>query len=186
MKRIVPTALILLAACSSGERRPAVPRPYAYHRPLPADTIMQRWENGAETWTFSSEALATSPRPDWLTVNYPQRGLTLYITYTRARGEELEAARINRMERLLLNAGSGSATEQEYVNRKGWHIYMLKSQNPTAPLQFLATDGDSMLVSGTLQCTVGHDDYEAIRPDVEIVARDIYTSLSNIGLNEAH
>ena len=96
-------------------------------------------------------------------------------------GDELAAARENRMERLLLNSGSASATEQEFVNPAGWQIYLLKSQNTTTPIQFLATDGSTTLVSGSLQVNrPDAEDYEAIRPDGDLVSRDILTSLGQL------
>ena len=184
--RTLAAILMLTAAlgCSTDHAAPPTPRPYAYHRPAPADTTTTLWQQGADSWIYNTEATAMSPRAGWLTVAYPKRHLNIYITYTRARGDELAAARSNRMERLLLNSGSGSATEQEYINAQGWQIYLLKSQNTTTPLQFLATDGVSTLVSGSLQSTAEAVDYEAIRPDVERVTRDIFTSLGRLGIND--
>ncbi|MDE6301565.1 MAG: hypothetical protein K2M19_07595 [Muribaculaceae bacterium] len=171
------------AACSEPKSVPT-PRPRSYHRPIPADTASAVWTDGGNRWIHNTEATAISPREGWLTVSYPRRSMTLYITYTRARGVELAEARINRMERLLLNTGSGPAVEQEFTNPQGWQIYLMKSQSLTTPVQFLATDGTSTLVSGSLQSTADADDYEAIRPDVDIVSRDILASLGQLGADE--
>lgn len=185
LRYLIPALLAVWAVTGCSDKpAAAMPRPRAFHRPYPADTVRSEWTDGLNRWLMLGEATAESSEEGWLTVNYPRRGLALYITFTRARGEKLEEARANRMERLLLNSGSGSHHEREFENRYGWRIYIMKSQNMTTPFQFLATDGTETLVSGSLQVTGSRsrtDDYEEIRPDVDLVTGDILASLAQLG-----
>lgn len=172
---------VVLVSCTENHQA-ATPRPRSYYRPVPADTTVALWTDNVNKWSHNTEAIATAAKPGWLTVAYPRRGMSLYITFTHAKGDELADARANRMERLLLNSGSGSSVEQEFANPAGWQIFVMKTQSLTTPIQFLATNAEDCLVSGSLQVNKpGIEDYEAIRPDVELITRDIYTSLGQLG-----
>ncbi|MGM9860823.1 MAG: hypothetical protein ACI31C_08720 [Muribaculaceae bacterium] len=168
----------LLAACAGNPD--AVPRRYAYPRVATLDTAMVDVDSLLIHFCVNADAVTDRPRPDWLDVRYPAFGATWHISFTSS--DDLEEVKANRMQRLLLNAGDLPFRRDEWLNPAGMDILALVVEGAATPLQFLATDNASIVVSGALV----FDDpracanIDSISPIINILEEDMLRSLQSL------
>ncbi len=180
-------ALILTAACLAacnghgGESR-AIPRRPAYPRLQLPDTAMTLETQAPLQFMVNSHAIASWPRPDWLDIAYPTIGATIHVTFTPVTPATVDDVMHNRMERLMLNAGAGITHQAEFTNSHGFDIYMARGEGSTTPVQFLATDGRNMVVSGAavMPGITASTPTDSIGPAVDALYRDILTAMQSL------
>lgn len=145
-------AIALMAAIAGGctDRPAAVPRATGYPRPALPDTVSVPYSIGPVSARLSAAAAIAAPRPGWLTATYPTVGAQLHISVTDTTTEALEQVKANRMQRLLLNAGDAPTTNREFTTSGGFTAMVASTAHAATPVQFLATDGRSIVVSGAV------------------------------------
>ena len=147
MRAIAAIILLgLLTACGGSTN--VVPRRHAYPRVTDMDTLMVAVDSLPLVFRVNSHTTVSHPRPDWLDVYYPAYGATWHITFTTSG--DLDEVKVNRMERLLLNAGDHPYRRDEWLNAAQFDILTFVAEGATTPLQFLATDNEHIVVSGAL------------------------------------
>lgn len=175
--------MLAVAGCgtSSGDNA-AVPRARAYPRPPLPDTAMQAADGVGLHFLVNRQATVSSARRDWLDADYPSLGITVHTSFTETTPEEVADVMANRMERLLLNAGSREPKFDEYDNAAGFDIIVARSDGAAIPLQFLATDHGRWVVSGAavLRSAAAAEQTDSLRPIVDAVEADIRRALDNL------
>lgn len=141
---------VAVAVGSCTREHNPVPRRTAWPRPAVIDTVMVRAEGAPLDFRVNRAARTSSDRPGWLNVAYPMYGAVMYVTFTDVTGADVDRARRNRMERLVLNSGGRPGRESQWTNAAGFEVYTLRTEGVATPLQFVATDGRTALVSGAV------------------------------------
>ena len=181
----ITAACAIAAGCT---RWPApVPRRTAYPRPAVLDTA--RRSLGPDTLagidlSVNRSATLSSAREGWLDIRYAQHGATVHLTLTRAGGEALRRARANRLQRLALNIGDNPGRRLEWISPHGFDILEVYAPESAFPYQFLATDGESCMLSGALRFD---DPTASARPDsmaplYDAISSDLHRSLVDLRL----
>lgn len=151
MKTAASIALIMAAIAGGCTDRPeAVPRAVAYPRAALPDTAAVPYSIGAVSGRLSAAATVDAPRRGWLTAGYPTVGAQLHISVTDTTAAALEQVKANRMQRLLLNAGDCPTTNREFTTVAGFTSLVATTAHSATPVQFLATDGRHIVVSGAV------------------------------------
>lgn len=188
MPRIPIIAIILptmLAGCTGRGDDNIVPRRTAYPRPALPDTAMAA--TGCAPGLYleaNARAVIESPRPGWINVAYPGLGARIHITVTPVTAADVADVRANRMQRLSLNEGDRRSEHREWTNAAGFDILVARTEASSTPLQFLATDDSSAVVSGAVYfadpAVATTESADSIRPILDAIERDIATSLSRL------
>lgn len=183
--RILPAAAAAvlscaMAACSGSPA--AVPRRTAYPRVAAVDSALRPVDGLPVYFEVSRSALVGRPSDGWLDVAYPMYGATAHMTFTEATGTALESVRANRMERALLNAGGLPTDRREWRNAAGFDIMTMRTDGCSTPFQFLATDGERVVVSGAVyfaspQAVMNTD---SIAPMLDAMEADIARALGRM------
>lgn len=174
---------VLLGACSPGQGdNVAVPRQRAYPRPALPDTMLTAVHTAPLHFLVNAEATIEQPRQDWLDIHYPTLGVTVHTSFAPTTPDKVEDVMANRMQRLLLNAGSATPRFTESVNAAGFDIVIAQSETGVTPLQFLATDKSRWVVSGAarLSAADGSASVDSLRPIINAVRRDIERALADL------
>lgn len=172
----------LLTSCGHGGDV-AVPRRTAYPRVALADTAMVTADSVPVRFDVSAAARVSHPAPGWLDVAYPMYGATVHVTFTTVTAATVDAVRVNRMERLMLNMGDNPGQRHEFVNDAGYDVLAVLCDAGSTPVQFLATDGESMVVSGAVsfadpRAAAATD---SVAPMVAAIYDDVMRSLYTLG-----
>lgn len=179
MSRLLIILCLCLAGCTATERQPAIPRPKAYPRPAlyAADYRTYALEFAPSEIAVNKSAVVTSPKPGWFDIDYPDYGITVNCTLTPITPQTLSSVLDNRRERMALNL------EGQYGEMTQWGGITLIVA-PVAlrtPVQFLATDSASFVLSGV---AVGNypagTSPDSIAPYVNAVAQDITYMLKQL------
>lgn len=185
MTRLV-CILALLAAlftcCTgSGDNKASVPRRTAYPRLEPYDTATVRHILASIEFDVNTSALLSTPRKDWLDIEYPRYGATLHLSArTKLTKNELQYAAANRMERMLLNLG-GTAAQQDEFESGCFNCLLLRASAPVAtPVQFLAVDPDGRMLSGTAAFHGNISPADSIRPYTEALGDEAMRLLQSL------
>lgn len=182
--RISICIMLALAALSCGRHdNTPVPRRTAYPRPQLLDTVMTRVTlTPACSPAVNAAAAISSPRPGWLDVAYPGYGATMHLTVTDATPATVDEIKANRMERAMLNAGGLPGRQTEWTNRQGLDVTMIRTEGASTPLQFLATDDSSLVVSGAVYFSdpAAVTATDSIKPVLDAIAADIRRMLDSL------
>lgn len=151
MRTAAGIALLLAAIAGGCTAQPeAVPRATAYPRAALPDTASVPYSIGAVSGRLCAAATVDTPRRGWLTAAYPAVGAQLHISVTDTTAAALEQVKANRMQRLLLNAGDCPTTNREFTTSAGFTAMVATTAHSATPVQFLATDGSHIVVSGAV------------------------------------
>lgn len=172
---------LFLASCG-GEQKP-VPRRTAYPRPPQHDTAMVQASEAPLYFDVNAAARVTAPAPGWLNVAYPAYDAVMYVTFTPVDQHSVDTVRINRMERLLLNAGGAPGQRREFINDAGYDIMVYTARGTATPVQFLATDGESSVVSGAVYFSdpKAATSVDSLDPYVRAVEGDVLRAMKTLG-----
>lgn len=180
---LIPVIALIAASSCGGQGHSAVPRRTAYPRMQLLDTVMRGVEAAPGcTLAVNAGAVAESPRPGWLTVSYPLYRATMYVTVTATTRATVDEIKANRMERVVLNAGGLPGRQSEWINRAGMSVMTLRTDGSTTPLQFLATDDSSTVISGAVYfADAASAATDSIAPAVNAVEGDVRRMLNLTG-----
>lgn len=187
MYRLLIIALLSLTACSRHRPDP-VPRPEALPRvSVLAPSYSPAGLGGDLTAMVHDSALVTHPRPDWTNLAYPAYAATVNCTYTRVDASTLASTLDNRMERLTLNAGdaAGEMLSME-LPRGGGALLMVMRGRCVTPVQFIATDSASWVLSGSAVMEAAATRPELVRPRVDALAADLTKLLHTLTHASSH
>lgn len=180
--------LPVLASCSKSDSvadRIGVPRRPAYPRLLLPDSayvspagLPLGMEINREA-TFNMEQHDESG--DWVTVSYDIADAEIYYTFTPVTEATVAGVIDNRLERLSLNLGGNSAELTEFITPEGLAVRIIEGGSATTPVQFLATDNSSLVVSGSAFVpALDSATRDSLAPVVGILRRDIIKSLVSL------
>lgn len=175
-------AAYVLSGCSGGRADSSVPRRTAYPRPVAMDTAMTVPDSQPVSFAVNSATRISRPRPDWLDVAYPAYGAVMHVSFTPVDASDIDEVRANRVERLTLNSGAHVAVTREDINAAGFDILTVRTDGSATPLQFLVTDGRSIVVSGAVYMSdpVAASAVDSIRPIVDAIEADINRAMTKL------
>ena len=193
IKYLLPTILTcLLTACGGqGDNggAPAVPRRHAYPRIELPDSAY-RYVNDAVTGIgldINAEAgyqtrSAENSRAPFIDVTYPGLNAQIYFTITPVDESTVASVIDNRMERISLNLGGADAELIEFDSPAGFENKVIVTRGDiSTPVQFIATDGHSAVISGTAFLRdASSATADSIAPVVETMRRDIIHALMTL------
>lgn len=180
MKKLLFIALAL-AGCVGADHRPtAVPRPRAYPRAELYPEAYSPVEAGGITLMVNDSARVSVSPGGWVDIAYPAYGVTVNCTVTPVCGATLGSVLDNRSERMALNAGSAYGEITRLTAASGAGATLLESHGAgLTPLQFLATDSSSWVLSGAAtMADVASTD--SIRPVIDALRADIIFLLKEL------
>lgn len=180
--------LPVLASCSGGDSvadRPGVPRRPAYPRLQLPDSAYISPTGLPLGMEINSEATFKMERHDdggdWVTVSYGVAGAEIYYTFTPVSEATAAGVIDNRLERVSLNLGGNSAELTEFVTPEGLAVRIIEGGSATTPVQFLATDNSSLVVSGSAFVpALDSTTRDSLAPVVGMLRRDIINSLVSL------
>lgn len=175
---LLPGLVLLTAACSGRHDTGSgmIPRREAHYRITAYDSATVDVRLPLVTLAVNAAAAIDTVTADshnmWINVTYPRYGAVIRYTVTTGDAAILDKAIDNRQERMRLNAGSSHCEVSHFINPSGAEGVIWS--HPTAsvtPLQMLATDGKTYMVSGTVE--MNDSNIERAAPIVEILRRDM-------------
>lgn len=188
MRFLILFALLATVAssCGGGGGDVAVPRPEAYYRvtPYPGRYVDAAVGDVVIPVNSSCEvALDTAANGFiWLDAAYPRYGAVLRFTLSPLSGKELFNAVDNRLTRMSLNSG-GNATEIITLSSGSGSVGSTILVSPGAtvtPVQILATDSLSFMLSGVLEMSRPDVSREEAAPVVKAVTDDLINAAKKI------
>lgn len=173
---ITITALILLTGCRNDDN--TVPRRYAYPRIELYDTIYKHVITSPVNIEVNSSALAEishrSIHDTWINVRYPRYHATLSLTLIETSDDGLKEALRNRNERMSLNLNGINCRTYESTHKDMSGIVLVAESPCVTPVQILATDHQSLLLTGALTFDGDKErTVEEISPVVNAVKEDL-------------
>lgn len=168
-----------IAGCTGSGDDTAIPRRTAYPRPATMDTVMTVPDSLPVSFAVNASATVSRPRLGWLDVAYPAYGATMHVTFTPVDTSDIDEVRANRVERLTLNSGGRPSVTREAINAAGFDYLTVRTDGAATPLQFLATDGRSIVVSGAVYMfdPAAASAVDSIQPIVDAIEADINRSM---------
>lgn len=168
-----------------------VPKPTAYPRLPLYDTAMVSVEQAPVYWLANAQATVVTPdrsgtddgTTHWLNIDYPDYDIIVYCTFTNVDPAKRQEVIDNRTERMSLNAGGNNTEIIQLESDGGFHSNLLVTPHGTVnPLQFLSTDGNRWVVSGTafLKHAPRPGSEDSIAPAIQAVQADLLRSLSHL------
>lgn len=149
----------MLAGCTNnaGNDATPVPRRHAYPRIETADSVFTHIDTdignlsiGVNDRAVHTLRSANDGSSRFIDVNYPRFNSTIYFTITPVDPATAGQVIDNRLERISLNLGGADAELIEFDSPAGFENKVIVSRGDIAtPVQFIATDGHSLVVSGT-------------------------------------
>lgn len=171
-----------MAACGTSDSSAPVPRRYAYPRVPQLDTVMAPLAATPVAMMVNKSATVGSDKSGWYNITYPTLGATMYLTVTHVSADDIEDVRANRMERLVLNAGGRPTRHTEFETPRGFAVYAVRTENSATPLQFLATDGSSAVVSAAVYFADPRaaESADSIAPAVDAIEADMFRVINSL------
>jgi len=163
--------------CTDKVENNAIPRPEAYHRIIPYDTVYRQVENLPVKMMLNAQAdIATkySGGNTWIDVTYRRYGAVLHYTLAQSSPKDTEKALANRIERASMNTGGRDSEIIELTSPGGFTSTVIITPGATVtPIQHIATDSKGTLIYGSLEIIHVVNDPEETRPIVEAVTHDV-------------
>lgn len=177
----------------------AVPRRRAYPRielPDSAFTFIQTESNGLSLSPSISPSLSLAMNNAteyavhskegnaslFIDVDYPGLNAAIYFTITPVDNTTLAAVIDNRLERVSLNLGGADAELLEFDSPAGFENKVFVSRaDISTPVQFIATDGETTVISGTsFLKDASAANADSLAPVVNMLRRDILHTLKTL------
>lgn len=182
---------VAISGCSVGDKSDenVVPRRHAYPRiDVPDSTFtfietgyngMQLSLNDATDYALHSSDDGTS---NFIDVNYPGHNAAIYFTITPVDNTTLASVIDNRLERVSLNLGGADAELLEFDSPAGFENKIFVSRaDISTPVQFIATDGETTVISGTsFLKDASAANADSLAPVVNMLRRDILHTLKTL------
>ena len=156
-----------------------MPRPQAWHR---IELYPEAYTEINGMMINDSARIERGGTDGWFDIVYPAYNVRINCTLTRTGNpERLRSVITNRMERLERNAGGTSGEMTELTSAGGIGSLLMVTPGALAtPVQFLATDSTSFVLSGSAVFASPGQSPDSVAPVVEAIERDITYMLSNL------
>ena len=185
MKLPLICVITLAATCATacgGHDDTATPRRRAYQRIEAYAPEYTAVDSLPIRLLVNSSATVSRPRRDWVNVSYPRYNATVFISVTEADSGNIDDVIANRIERIALNAGD---VRVDALNIDNGRFSSTLYDAPAAvamPLQFVATDGKSLVVSASVFFDNADriTSLDSVAPAVEAIRRDLTTALDSL------
>lgn len=182
--------LLMLTACGGATDGDApVPRRYAYPRPNLYTEEYQIIDGNPSLELNRGAAISSdsihSNGARWLTIDYPLYNGTVYATFLSTTPAEFPSEIENRLERISLNAGSGSVENLSFTSEGGdFHCELFTARGESVnPVQFLAyNSGHTLVAYGTFNFNreVEVSRTDSLAPVVNSIRRDMTHLLKHL------
>ena len=199
-KKLIASAIVLLGlfggittAYLIWSRPQPIPKPKGEMRIERLDTTYYDVVDFPLSFPISRDAIVdkdTTVHSDgnhWLTIRYPRHNALIYCTYTPINTYTLPIQLKNRMDRVIKNntlkIPKSIIFEADKMSKggilKSAELFFSDNRDAVIPLQFIATDSTTFLLSGAVcfQCKVVAD---SIAPVIDILTEDILYGLQHI------
>lgn len=176
-------ALPLMLCCSGGndDSSSAIPRRHAYPRLNAYPEQYHTVGINGMTLEVNDSAVITRPGTGWLNISYPRYNATIYISVVATAGKaDMAKALENRRQRISLNLNGMPGAVTEIDNGVFSSALILSPEAGNTPVQLLAHDGVTLLLSGTAVLHGNTAPADSIRPTVDAIARDALHMLQNL------
>ena len=179
----------VLASCGNSSEdigsRPAIPRRPAYPRIELPDSVFGHRDRLPLGMEVNESSVAEITRDDasgvWINVTYPGQNAQVYYTFTPVTEDGVAEVLDNRLERISLNLGGNSAKMTEFLTPSGLAVRLFEGGNVATPVQFLATDNATLVVSGSAFLPeLSPATSDSLSPVVKMLERDIVHSLQSL------
>lgn len=185
--RLVPLIFAaFLTACTGGENDPvAIPRRHAFPRIELPDSSFVVVQSSPLNMQINRSAVASRTCRDdstvWVTVVYPGLSAEIYFTFTPVDHTTVDDVIDNRVERIALNLGDNAAEMTDFTTRGGLSAKIVSGASVTTPVQFIATDRRSVVVSGSAYLSgLSPSTRDSLAPVIAMLRRDIFHTLSTL------
>ncbi len=172
-----------------GKEENYTPRRTAYPRIALCDTVYSatsmlplNFEVNARAEAVRDTARDADDGSQWVNIDYPSYNATVYCTYTPVGPATIGRVIDNRIERISLNIGSATSEMTEFATANDVSAKVIYTPDGTmTPLQFIATDNRSWVLSGALHFHATQKlNADSISPIVKAVNRDIIHTIKNL------
>lgn len=186
--RIFLTLLLtatMLGCTDKHSHNVAVPKPTAYPRIADPGTEYIAVDSLPVVLMANAAATVIRPRSLWLDITYPGLGVTLHVSLSPTSPGEIDRVIANRSERMALNVADVSSTSEIQLDSPDFSSVVISSpETRSTPLQFLAHDGERLVISGAAFFSNVTPDasIDSLAPIVSYIERDIVHALSNLTL----
>lgn len=186
--------IILTGDCSGKRADNAVPRRTAYPRVELYDSAYRQAADSLPLVLMVNDSATVDiarhgDEATWIDVRYPRYGAVLRLTLSRLDKGALLKAIANRYERMALNAGGLPSTVTTLTAPDGLSSEIVETPGAmVTPLQIIATDSTSLLLTGALEMPPasadGDNDAERYMPVVKGVERDLMHMAKHLTITE--
>lgn len=185
MKLPLICVITLAATCATacgGHDDTATPRRRAYQRIEAYTPEYTAVDSLPIRLLVNSSATVSRPRRDWVNVSYPRYNATVFISVTEADSGNIDDVIANRIERIALNAGDVRVDALDIDNGRFSSTLYDAPAAVAMPLQFVATDGKSLVVSASVFFDNADriTSLDSVAPAVEAIRRDLTTALDSL------
>lgn len=185
MKLPLICVITLAATCATacgGHDDTATPRRRAYQRIEAYAPEYTAVDSLPVRLLVNSSATVSRPRRDWVNVSYQRYNATVFISVTEADSGNIDDIIANRIERIALNAGDVRVDALEIDNGRFSSTLYDAPAAVAMPLQFVATDGKSLVVSASVFFDNADriTSLDSVAPAVEAIRRDLTTALDSL------
>lgn len=164
------------------------PRPQAYHRITPYDTLYRQAEHLPIILLLNAQADVStkySGGNTWIDATYLRYGAVLHYTLVQGSRHDTEKALANRIERASMNTGGRESEIIELTSPGGFTSTVIVTPGATVtPVQHIASDGNGTLLYGSLEILHEITDPEETRPIVEAVTRDVMEAAKHLSTKQ--
>lgn len=180
---LIPLLLVAVSACGDGGGD-VTPRRHGFPRVQLYDSVYVAADSFPLHFEVNSQAVCRVPRRGWLDVAYPSYGAILHVSALNCSGERLASELDKRRERMSLNL-YGSSAETIHVSSADSTfeaVLLVSGDAVNTPVQFLATDGRNLLVTGSayLPGVRAESQADSIAPQVGALKRDIIHAIKQM------
>lgn len=185
MKLPLICVITLAATCATacgGHDDTATPRRRAYQRIEAYAPEYTAVDSLPVRLLVNSSATVSRPRRDWVNVSYQRYNATVFISVTEADSGNIDDIIANRIERIALNAGDVRVDALDIDNGRFSSTLYDAPAAVAMPLQFVATDGKSLVVSASVFFDNADriTSLDSVAPAVEAIRRDLTTALDSL------
>lgn len=165
-----------------------VPRPHGFFRINATDSVYSDCNHlpltllvNKETVVIAADSVKRADGSVWLNIQYPRLKATVFCTYTPVRKTDVKQHLSNRMERIIMNNRMEmprSVVFEDTIAHYTAEVFFSREDN-VVPLQFLATDSVSFMLTGALymgDCARP----DSIAPSVDAITDDVVHMLQNL------